>query len=116
MNHRIISATKGQSEVKLNQNIVKRNANEDRIKTLTENIRHNPYNSQLYYHRGILYAHLEKIKEAFNDYNRSLKLDSKFAKAYYARAELYADLNNNELAMMDLQKAMELESSDGKVA
>jgi tetratricopeptide (TPR) repeat protein len=98
-------------DIKLKQGVVKRIPVEERITTLTESIRYNPIDSQLYYRRGMLYSYLGKTIDALNDYNRSIKLDSQYVKAYYARAELYVAINNKQLAMKDLEKALELDLS-----
>ena len=96
-------------DVRLRKNVVKRVPVEDRIATLTESIRCNLFDSQLYYQRGILYFNSGKTTDALNDFNRSIKINPRFVKAYYARAELLVALNNQRLALIDLEKAMELE-------
>ena len=114
VNDSIASSTKKpHPDVRIKNDVVKRLPIEDGIATLTESIKYNLLDSQLYCQRGILYFNQGKTKEALNDYNRAIKINPKFGKAYYARAELWAALNNNRLAMIDLEKAMELEGIMG---
>ena len=87
---------------------------EDRIETLTESIKYSPFDSQLYYRRGLLYFNLGKTSDALNDYNHSIKINPQFGKAYYARAELWAALKNKRLALINLAKAIELDASKGE--
>lgn len=113
-NYKTSSTKKDYLDTKLKQGVFKIIPGEDKITPLTESIKLNPFDSQLYYRRGSVYFHLGKTSEALNDYNHSLKIDSQFVKSYYARAEVYIALNNKRLAMMDLEKALELESSKGE--
>ena len=109
----ISSTKKPRPDARIKKDIVKRIPTDDKIATLTESIKYNLFDPQLYYQRGMLYFNQGKTKEALNDYNRAIKINPQFGKAYYARAELWAALNNNRLAMIDLEKAMELEGIMG---
>jgi len=109
------SIQKPHLDVRIKKDVVKEIPVEDRIAPLTASIRSNPYDSQLYYQRGILFFNQGKTTEALNDYNRAIKINPQIGKAYYARAELWAALDNKRLALLNLEKAMELEGIMGEV-
>jgi len=104
------STKKPYLDMKLKKDVVKGIPTDETIGTLTESIRRNPFDPELFYQRGTSYFMQGKTAEALTDFCRSIKINPQFVKSYYARAELWAALNNKRLALIDLEKAMELEN------
>jgi len=59
-------------------------------------------------HRGAIYAELGKVQKAFNDLNRAIELNPKFAEAYYVRGYVYFSIIKNEEGIKDYQAAARL--------
>jgi len=50
-------------------------------------------------------------KGAFDDFNKALELNAKFADAYLKRGDLYIEINKSELALKDYSEAIKCDSN-----
>ena len=82
---------------------------EQKIQTLSEDIKNNPNNAELYKERGQVYGNLQKYEQAIQDFNKAIKLNPNYAEAYNNRDIAYALLENLKQAIEDFSKAIELE-------
>ncbi len=67
--------------------------NSPALTAISDKILANPNNAALYNERSKIYLSLKMFKEALNDCNRSLMLDSSKADAYLTRADLFFSQN-----------------------
>ena len=81
---------------------------EDAIKALTEAIRLNPEDPDLYNIRGLSYAALGQHDQAIQDYDEAIRLDPKDADFYSNRGLAYAALGKSTEAESDYAKARDL--------
>lgn len=58
---------------------------------------------------GTFQGNLGKQKESLNSYNKSIKLNDKFALAYTNRAKLYYELKETDKAVKDYKTALEID-------
>src|SRR5690554_5100022 len=66
--------------------------------------------NHIYYSNlGTFQRNLGKPKDALKSYNKSIKLNDKFALAYTNRAKLYSELNEPDKAIKDYNKAIYIE-------
>ncbi|MGP8003842.1 MAG: tetratricopeptide repeat protein [Smithella sp.] len=63
---------------------------------------------RIYSNRGKAYAELGLYKYAFEDYNKSIRLNSKNASLYNSRGFTYAKLNQHQRAIEDFSEAIRL--------
>lgn len=65
-------------------------------------------NGIAYYFRGVAQRQEDKLKEALDDLNVSIKLMPDSADSYLERACVYLDMNKNEAAIADFSKALDI--------
>lgn len=62
--------------------------------------------AELYFKRGNIYAYKGDIKNAINDYDRTLYYDKEFSAVYEQRGILYLNLGNAEQALKDFDECV----------
>ena len=67
-------------------------------------------NKYAYANRARAYLELKRYQEAINDYNQTIKLDSKYVGAFVNRARAYLGLMQYQKAIADYNQAIELNS------
>lgn len=75
---------------------------------LTEAIQQTPGSPELYDTRAVAFNRMLKTKEAIQDLNKALELDSKFHLAYTHLAEIFILQDNTEQAIYYIEKAREI--------
>jgi uncharacterized membrane protein YjgN (DUF898 family)/Flp pilus assembly protein TadD len=65
-------------------------------------------NADFYYNRGWIYASKGQDMKAIEDYEKAIKINSKYADAYFNRGLLYVKLKRYEVALRDFNRAVEL--------
>jgi tRNA (guanine37-N1)-methyltransferase len=75
------------------------------IRILSEQIKKEPKNAELFYTRGALMAQANAPNQAAFDFNRALELDSTQANYYLASADLYFSMENAAKAIQLLEIA-----------
>lgn len=75
---------------------------------LTEAIQQTPGSPELYDTRAVAFNRMLKNKEAIQDLNKALELDSKFHLAYTHLAEIFILQDNTEEAIYYIEKAREI--------
>ena len=83
-----------------------------RMKKLTELLKREPKNSNLYLERGKLYHILKKYNEALEDFSKGIELNPNQSELYVERGFTYDSLKQFESSRKDFQKAVELNTSD----
>lgn len=78
------------------------------ISKLTEEIRKNPENPELFAKRSMVYAEKGKIDDALNDINIAVRLDSMNPEFYIRQSSLYLLLGKSEKAKLSLEKSNRL--------
>jgi len=71
----------------------------DALKWYNEAIEKQPDLSDAYYNRGLAYVEIDKMEEAYADFNKAIALDPKFAQARFKKIETLQNLNQLEKAM-----------------
>ena len=73
---------------------------------LTETIENEPNNPQAYVERGNFYKYQRKFKEAYEDYEAALAIDSNFASAHISKGNLAALQGRRSEAITDYDQAL----------
>ena len=82
------------------------------IKDLTEAIRLEPNNSELYLVRGASYTYSGNFEKAIEDYNQAIRISPNYADAYLLRGPISLILETQK-AKEDLNKALTLYKQQG---
>ncbi len=82
------------------------------VESLSEAIRENPENADLFVQRSQLYAEQGNPSEAINDLNISLKLDSLNREVYYSLIDLHMELGQSGKAKKAAEKCLSLFEGD----
>ena len=82
--------------------------NSDLIKNLSEAIKKSPENPNFYFQRGELFLESNQLKNAKNDFDKTINLMPEATLAYIYRAKVFFELKNTEKATLDYSKAIEL--------
>lgn len=65
-----------------------------------------PFQSILYYNKGLIYQEKELFKQALANYSRSIKLNNEYTRAYVNRAYVFAELKQYKKAINDINIAI----------
>lgn len=68
--------------------------------------------NQAYALRAQIQLKLQNVDKALSDVNKSITMDTTYAKAYYTRALIYKALGKNNEVIADCKKAIDLSDSD----
>lgn len=79
---------------------------------LTEALKNDPKNADLYQQRAIKYLEIQKVQEALNDINRALGINSNKAAYYITRSDIYFAGGKATPARTDLFTALEKDASN----
>ncbi|MFH2141804.1 MAG: tetratricopeptide repeat protein [Bacteroidota bacterium] len=78
------------------------------IEKLSDQIRNNPSNADLFAQRSIVYTEKGKIEDALNDINIAVRLDSLKPDYYIRQSSLYLLMGKSEKAKQSLEKSNQL--------
>lgn len=78
--------------------------NSPELKAVNKELLENPNSADLYYKRGKVYFDLHELKEAANDANRAIKIDSTNADFYMLLVDAYFSQNKTRQAKEELEK------------
>ena len=78
------------------------------IKFYDKVLKINPYNSDIYYNRGLAWAYKGDLQNAISDYTKALEIKKDFKNAYHNRGLIYNKKGNYDLAISDFTKALQL--------
>ena len=78
------------------------------VDVLSEGVKANPNNPQLYLNRGFIFHLVLDYENAMADYNKAIELNPKFAYAYNNRGALKVSMNDIKGAMEDYEKAISI--------
>ena len=83
------------------------------IEILTRALEMDPERKLTLASRGAAYLRVERLDEAFADFNKAIELDAKYARAYHLRGLVEEKRENHELALKDFDRAIELNPEYG---
>ncbi len=83
------------------------------LQYLNQAVNENTSYYKSYYNRGLVYAQLNRMKDALNDFTKAIELN-RYPKAYVARANVYYALNDYSRSITDVQTVLKTEPSNVK--
>jgi tetratricopeptide (TPR) repeat protein len=86
---------------------------EQAIDDLSELIKRNPADAEMYFRRAESYAAIKNYKSAVNDLSKVLELEGPNGKIYRYRSGLYEKLGQKDLMEADAQRAAKMEQKTG---
>ncbi len=81
---------------------------EEAIMDLSNLIKHDSKNADLYLQRGNCFLASQHYENALIDYNCAIALKKDFGEAYFNRANIYSNLQNSKQACRDIKSAVEI--------
>lgn len=82
------------------------------IENLTQALKLNPSNAQLYYFRGLAQIKLKYAQAAIEDFTQAISLNPQYVEAYYQRGHIYYYLRDGQKAIEDYRKIISLNSNE----
>jgi tetratricopeptide (TPR) repeat protein len=76
------------------------------IKYYDKVLKINPYNTEIYYNRGLAWDYKGDLNNAISDYTKALEIKKDFKDAYHNRGLIYNKKGNYDLAVSDFTKAL----------
>ena len=83
------------------------------IQILTEAVDLDPSRKLTFVSRGSAYLRLDRLDDAFADFNRAVELDPNYARAYHLRGLVSERKGNCTLAVEDFDRAIEINPEYG---
>ena len=74
----------------------------------------NPYNSDVYFNRGLVWDYKEDLNNAISDYSKALEIKKDFKDAYHNRGLIYNKKGDYHLAVSDFTKALQFKPEDSQ--
>ena len=76
---------------------------------LSNAIKIQPNDAEIYYNRGVAYENLGQYQPAIKDYNQAISLKPAYSEAFYNRGTLYSEIGQYQQAIEDYNKAISLQ-------
>jgi len=70
--------------------------------------------AEIYYNRGIAYENLGQYQPAIQDYNQAISLNPAYSEAFYNRGTIYNEIGQYQQAIDDFNQAVILQPNDAE--
>ena len=81
---------------------------------LSNAIKIQPNDAEMYYNRGVAYENLGQYQPAIKDYNQAISLKPAYSEAFYNRGTLYSEIGQYRQAIEDFNQAISLQPHDAE--
>ncbi|GAB6269882.1 MAG: tetratricopeptide repeat protein [Smithella sp.] len=81
---------------------------------LSNAIKIQPNDAEMYYNRGVAYENLGQYQPAIKDYNQAISLKPAYSEAFYNRGTLYSEIGQYRQAIEDFNQAISLQPNDAE--
>jgi tetratricopeptide (TPR) repeat protein len=81
---------------------------------LSNAIKLQPNDAEIYYNRGVAYDNLGQYQSAIKDYNQAIQLRPGYAEAFYNRGTIYSEIGQYQRAIEDFNQAIRLQPNDAE--
>jgi tetratricopeptide (TPR) repeat protein len=91
------------------------NQHEETIRLITNYLDISEGDADVYHRRGRAYLFLDKLNEAFNDFEKSISLNPLMAASYVGRGNVYGHRKEYAKALIEFEKAFEIDPTSSIV-
>jgi tetratricopeptide (TPR) repeat protein len=81
---------------------------------LSNAIKLQPNDAEIYYNRGVAFANLGQYQTAIKDYNQTISLNPAYSEAFYNRGTIYSEIGQYQRAIEDFNQAISLQPNDAE--
>lgn len=81
---------------------------------LTNAVKLQPNDAEIYYNRGVAYENLGQYQPAIKDYNQAISLNPSYSEAFYNRGTIYSEIGQYQQAIEDFNQAVSLQPDDAE--
>ena len=81
---------------------------------LSNAIKIQPNDAEIYYNRGVAYENLGQYQPAIKDYNQAIIIKPAYSEAFYNRGTIYSEIGQYQQAINDFNQAISLQPNDAE--
>lgn len=78
---------------------------------LTESLKNNPYDAEVFYKLGVAYVNNKDLEQALPYFERAVQINSSFAAAYFMIGSICAKTNKHQRAAEAFKQALTLDNN-----